>query len=121
MCDPREQHCLAAKSALRYLAGTHGPGLLYGDRSQRLTGYTSSDFGGDIVQRKSSTGGFVFMFGGAAVAWSSKLQSIVATSRCKAELIATARAVKEALYFGKLLADMCRVSVHTVCPQGSWF
>ena len=108
MSDPREQHWQAAKSVLRYLAGTRGLGLLYGDRSQRFTGYTDADFGGDVVQRKS-TGGFVFMFGGAAVACSSKLQSVVATSTCEAELIAAARAVKDALYFGKLLADMCGV------------
>jgi hypothetical protein len=37
------------------------------------------------------------------------LQSIVATSTCEAELVAAAQAVKEALYFGKLLTDLCGV------------
>jgi hypothetical protein len=104
--DPRTVHWQAAKSVLRYLSGTQNLGLLYDDRTQQFIGYTDSDFAGDVTQRKS-TGGFVFMFGGAAVAWSSKLQSIVATSTCEAELVAAARAVKEALYFGKLMADVC--------------
>jgi hypothetical protein len=106
--DPRTEHWQAAKSVLRYLSGTQKLGLLYGDSTQQFVGYSDSDFAGDVNQRKS-TGGFVFMFGGAAVAWSSKLQSIVATSTCEAELVAAARAVKETLYFGKRRADMCGV------------
>jgi hypothetical protein len=65
-------HWQAAKSVLRYLSGTQNLGLLFDDRTQQFIGYTDSDFAGDVTQRKS-TGGFVFMFGGAAVAWSSKL------------------------------------------------
>ena len=42
-----------------------------------------------------------------ALPW--QLQTIVATSTCEAELIAAARAVKEAMYFGKLLTDLCGV------------
>jgi hypothetical protein len=106
--EPRANHWQAAKSVLRYLSGTKNLGMLYADPKQQIIGYSDSDFAGDIMQRKS-TGGFVFMYGGAAVAWSSKLQSIVATSTCEAELIAAARAVKEALYFGKLMADLCGV------------
>jgi hypothetical protein len=106
--SPRVEHWHAAKSVLRYLAGTPCLGLLYGDRAQPFVGYTDSDFAGDTNERRS-TSGFVFMFGGAAVAWKSKLQSIVATSTCEAELVAAAQAVKEALYFGKLLTDLSGV------------
>jgi hypothetical protein len=106
--SPRVEHWNAAKSVLRYLAGTPNMGLLYGDRTQPFVGYTDSDFAGDTDERRS-TSGFVFMYGGAAVAWRSKLQSIVATSTCEAELVAAAQAVKEALHFGKLLTDLCGV------------
>jgi Reverse transcriptase (RNA-dependent DNA polymerase) len=113
--SPRVEHWNAAKSVLRYLAGTSGLGLFYGDRTKQFIGYTDSDYAGDVNQRKS-TSGYVFMYGGAAVAWSSKLQTVVATSTCEAELIAAARAVKEALYFGKLLTDICgRFRPLTVC------
>ena len=103
--NPCVKHWKAAKSVLRYLSGTRNLGLCYGDCTQTFVGYTDSDFAGDVNQRKS-TGGFVFMYGGSAVAWSSKLQTIVATSTCEAELVAAARGVKEALYFGKLLTDL---------------
>jgi hypothetical protein len=103
--SPRVQHWAAAKSVLRYLAGTKELGLLYGDRTKQFVGYTDSDYAGD-VNRRRSTSGFVFTFGGAAVAWSSKLQTVVATSTCEAELIAASRAVKEALYFTKLMTDL---------------
>lgn len=65
----------AAKSVLRNLAGTKNLGLFYGDCTQVFVGYTHSDFAGDVNQRKSISD-FVFLYGGAAVAWSSKLQTI---------------------------------------------
>jgi hypothetical protein len=43
---------------------------------------------------------------GAAVSWSSKLQTVVATSTCEAEMIAAAAAVKEGLYISKVMADI---------------
>jgi hypothetical protein len=58
------------------------------------------------VNQRKSTSGFVFKYGGSAVAWSSKLQEVVATSMCEAKLIAASRAVKEALYFGNLMSDL---------------
>jgi hypothetical protein len=79
-------------------------GLLYGDRSKQFVGNTDSDYAGDVNRRKS-TSGSVFTFGGAAVACSSKVQTLVATSTCEAELIAASRAVKDALYFTKLMTD----------------
>lgn len=101
---PRDQHWAAGKSVLRYLAGTVDLGLLYG-QTQELTGYTDSDFAGDKIARKS-TSGMVFTMNGAAVSWSSKLQTVVATSTCEAEMIAASAAVKEGLYISKVMADI---------------
>jgi Reverse transcriptase (RNA-dependent DNA polymerase) len=104
---PTEAHWQAAKSILRYLSGTTGLGLLYGTTSGPPIGYSDSDFAGERDARKS-TSGSVFLYGGAAVAWSSKLQTVVATSTCEAELIAFAAAVKEALHVSKILNDVCK-------------
>ena len=44
---------------------------------------------------------------GTAVAWSSKLQSVVATSTTEAEFISAASATKEALWVRKILGELC--------------
>ena len=102
MSNPKEEHWQAAKGVLRYLAGTVEIGLKYGPNGELPFGYSDSDFGGETDSRKSTSGN-VFIYGGAAVAWASKLQGVVATSTCEAELIAFAMAVKESLHLSKIL------------------
>jgi hypothetical protein len=46
------------------------------------------------------------MLHGGAVSWKSRLQSTIADSSCKAELMAAAEAIKEALWLKKLLLDL---------------
>ena len=104
VASPKEQHWAAAKSVLKYLAGTREFALKF-HGSSKAVGYTDADFAGEKPGRKS-TSGMVILMNGAAVAWASKLQGTVATSTCEAELIAGALAVKECLYVSKLLADL---------------
>ncbi|KAL5789684.1 hypothetical protein ACOSQ2_004572 [Xanthoceras sorbifolium] len=52
-----------------------------------LVGYSDSDWGGDIDDRKS-TSGFVFFMGNTAFTWMSKKQPIVTLSTCEAEYVA---------------------------------
>ncbi|XP_031285747.1 uncharacterized protein LOC116144434 [Pistacia vera] len=76
MESPTELHFQAAKRVLRYLKGivdsTHFKqsfGLLYKRKSEaNLVGYSDSDYGGDLEDRKSTLG-YVFMFSSVAVAW----------------------------------------------------
>ena len=76
-----------AKRALRYLKGTTDLGIEYGRYPEGLVGYTDSDFAGESVSCKS-TSGVMFLYGGGAVAWSSKLQKVVALSTAEAEYLA---------------------------------
>jgi hypothetical protein len=101
---PKLEHWHALKGVLRYLRGTSKLGLMF-RRGDGLVGYSDSDYAGDLIKRRS-TSGYVFMNAGAAVLWGSKLQATVAVSTCEAELIAAARAIKEALWLRKLLADI---------------
>jgi hypothetical protein len=39
--------------------------------SKEVLGYCDADWGGDLEDRRSTTG-FVFMIGGGAISWSSK-------------------------------------------------
>jgi len=54
--DPGRTHWLLAKHVLRYLKGTKRYGINYIKNSEDVTGYTDSDWAGDVDDRKSCTG-----------------------------------------------------------------
>lgn len=70
-----------------------------------LVGYVDADWGGDINDRKS-TSGFVFKLGNACIGWTSKKQTTVALSSTEAEYIAMCHACGEAMWLSQLLQDM---------------
>ena len=103
---PTKEHWEAGKQILRYLTGTQNLGLLYTDtKYQKAYGYSDADYAGDKDGRKSISA-HVFIYGGAAISWHSKLQATVATSTCEAEFVAGAAAVKEALFITKVFAEI---------------
>ncbi|CAA0824451.1 Uncharacterized mitochondrial protein AtMg00810 [Striga hermonthica] len=61
MSRPGKQHWEAVKWIFRYLKGTAGHGIVFGD--QRLdplvVGYVDSDYAGDLDNRRSTTGAHV--------------------------------------------------------------
>ena len=88
MSDPKDAHQLIAKGVLK---GTQELGLIFdggGKDGLELMGYVDSDWGGNREDRQSTTG-YVFMLGGAAVSWKSKLQLMVAASTTEVEYMAT--------------------------------
>ena len=92
--EPTKQHWLAVK---RYLKDTLNFGLLYSrDSSKDCVGYSDADWGGDIDDRKS-TSGYLFQIGGTAVSWRSKKQTCVALSTAEAEYMALASAAQEVM------------------------
>ena len=100
--SPQKNHWTAAKRVLRYLKGTKAHGILYnGSRGTTLSGYSDSDYAGCTKSRKS-TSGYVFMIAGGAISWKSKKQSVVATSSCEAEYVASCLASKEAIWLSRL-------------------
>jgi hypothetical protein len=103
-----QQHWIAAKRLLRYLAGTLDVGILWGkaqDEELVLSAYCDADWGGDIATRRSTTA-YVFMLAGGSISWASKLQPTVALSSAEAEYMAVSAAVQEAVYMRQLLADL---------------
>eukprot|EP00257_Ricinus_communis_P013310 XP_015570721.1 uncharacterized protein LOC107260780 [Ricinus communis] len=90
---PTNSYMKAGKRILRYVKGTSDYGLFYLPlESFSLVGYSDSDWGGDVDDRKSTTG-FVFSIGEIAFTWSSKKQSIVTLSTCEAEYVVAAPCV----------------------------
>ena len=108
MEKPRQEHLAAVKHLLRYIAGTVEYGLVYPKLSgvdNSLTGYSDSDLGGDVDDRKS-TSGIIYFLGTKAVAWQSQKQKVVALSSCEAEYIAGAGAACQAVWLTRLLKDV---------------
>ncbi|XP_022869102.1 uncharacterized protein LOC111388579 [Olea europaea var. sylvestris] len=88
MNEASQLHFAAAKRVVRYLQGTKKIGIKYvKENESKLIGYSDSDWGGSLDDRKS-TSGYLFCLGTNVVSWSSKKQKIVALSSAEAENIA---------------------------------
>jgi hypothetical protein len=98
-----QSHLNAAKRILRYIKGTINEGMFYTSSTNfNLVGYSDSDWGRDLDERKSTTG-FVFFMGDTSFIWSSKKQSIVMLSSCEAEYVAANSAVCHLIWLRNML------------------
>lgn len=103
MAAPTVAHWQAAKGVLRYISGTRDYGITFGGLT--LEAYCDADYAGDIDSRRSTTG-YVFILGGGAISWSSRLQPTVAASTTEAEYMAAAYTIKEGLWLRNLLTEI---------------
>ena len=81
---PTYSACRAAVRLLHYIRSTVEYGIQYTGHELVLSGWTDSDWGGDIDTRRSTTGNVVTLAGGP-ISWISHLQKIVTTSSMEAE------------------------------------
>ena len=105
MCEPKEIHIVAVKHIMRYLQGTINFGLKYEKVGLDLHGFTDSNWGGSVKDRKS-TSGCCFSLGSMIISWICRKQSSVAQSSTEAEYIATTMASREAIWLRKLLVGL---------------
>ncbi|KAE8657590.1 hypothetical protein F3Y22_tig00116989pilonHSYRG00496 [Hibiscus syriacus] len=106
MESPTTTHFKATKRILCYLKGTIDFDLFYSvSNNYKLVGYSDSDWGGDIDNRRSTTG-FVFFMGDIAFTWMSKKQPIVTLSTCEAEYVASTSCVCHAIWLRNLLKEI---------------
>jgi hypothetical protein len=113
MEKPRLEHFAAVKHLLRYIAGTVDYGIVYpkcSDSCNKLVGYSNSDLGGDVDDRKSTTG-VIFFMGEMPISWQSHKQKAVALSSCEAEYMAGAVGACQAVWLARLLSDIVGVTV----------
>jgi hypothetical protein len=113
MNDPRKSHLTAAKRILRYVKGTLKYGLLFPTANKEgeaeLEGYSDSDWCGDRLDRKS-TSGYLFKFNGAAISWCTKKQPVTALSSCEDEYIAGTFAACQAVWLDNVMKELnCEV------------
>jgi len=110
--NPGPIHWDQAVHVLLYLIGTKNHGLTFDgnnqdsdDLSSIILGYTDSDWAGDIDTHRS-TSGYVFLMCGAAISWSSKLQTSPALSSTEAEYMACTHTAQEAIWLRQLLEQL---------------
>ena len=105
--NPCQSHWSAVKRVMRYVQGTRNLGIFFNNKSNppELLGFSDADWAGCQDSRKS-TSGYVFKFCGGAISWSSRKQTVVATSTCEAEYIALSEACKEATWLRQVVADV---------------
>ena len=103
--NPKESHHIAVKRILRYLAHTPTLGLWYPKGAQfDLVGYSDSDWAGDRVDRKSTSGTCHFL-GRSLVCWASKKQNCVSISTAEAVYIDVGSCCTQILWLKKTLKD----------------
>jgi len=100
------EHWMAVKRIFQYLQGTLQMKLQFDvTTSKEVFGYCDADWGGDLEDRRSTTG-FVFMIRGEAISWNSKWQPTIALSTMEAKYMANTQAIKEAIWIIKLMMDL---------------
>eukprot|EP00253_Pinus_taeda_P015435 PITA_15435 len=106
MTNPSEIHMKAAKRILRYVKGILNFGIhYYSSEKFNLVGFSDSNWGGSLDDRKSTSGN-CFSFGSGLITWSSKKQSVVALSSTEAEYVAVTSASTQALWLKKILEEI---------------
>jgi hypothetical protein len=102
MLDPGINHWYALCRVLGYLRRTVDYKITYGKGNDELIAYADASYASDLDNRRSVSG-FVLMFAGAAVSYSSKLQTTVALSSVESEYMSASDCVRESLYVSRLL------------------
>ena len=120
MHSPTSHHLKLVKRILRYLKGTVTRGILMKNNGHfKLEGYTDSDWAGNSLDRKSTTG-FCTFIGGNLVTWKSKKQTVVARSSAEAEYRAMASTACELIWLKLLLEDLgiqCKPPIFLHCDN----
>ena len=129
---PHADHYTALKNVCKYLRRTKHWGIMYWRKQPRkdlpyvpfevlmeeenlpeypvipldqLAGFMDAAHAVDLKTRRSVTG-IIMIFAAAAIAFKSKLQSVVATSSTEAELFAAVHGAKLAKYFRAILKEI---------------
>jgi hypothetical protein len=110
MSNPGLQHWQAVKRILRYLKGTRELGITFRGSTTpgevvTIVAYSDADWGGNIDNRRS-TSGSIYLLGQGAVSWFSKGQKSVALSTMEAEYMALNECLKEGIWLRQLLKEM---------------
>lgn len=104
---PTTLHLSAVKRILRYIKGIMHFGLVYTSDGGNnvITGFSDSDLGGTIDDRKS-TGGMAYYLNESLISWVSQKQRCFALSSCEAEFMAATAAACQGIWLRNVLSQI---------------
>jgi hypothetical protein len=103
---PSEEHFSKALYICRYLRGTSNYCLSYdGASGQGLIAYTDLDWASDPEKRRSQTGYFLNLAGGA-ISWTSRAQKTIALSSTEAEYMALSDCSRQVVWMHTLMGEL---------------
>ena len=117
MANPKKSHAQAVKRIGRYLLLTRKFGLIIRpDPSRNFECFVDASFCGEWDKTRTeqamtdpntarSRTGFVIMFAGIPLVWSSKLQTEVTLSSTEAEMVALSAATRECIFLLRLIEE----------------
>ncbi|KAD6454983.1 hypothetical protein E3N88_09689 [Mikania micrantha] len=121
--NPSSEHWKGMTRLLRYLRYTRNYRLHYGRDPAVIEGYSDANWISDMKDSKS-TSGYVFTLGGAAIAWKSSKQTLIARSTMESEFIALDKAGEEAEWLRQFVEDvpgwpkpMSAICIHCDCQS----
>ncbi len=107
MHSPCTRHWKGLKHLLKYLATYSNLGLPIEQECQTpfLKGYSDADFASNTETRKSCAG-YIVMYGGTLLTWSSKIERCITLSTAEAEWTALARGIRHGNYIRGLMNEL---------------
>ncbi|CAF3360411.1 unnamed protein product [Rotaria socialis] len=100
--NPTSQNVKSLKHLLRHLKGALNTLIEFNKTENTgIIAYSDSDWGGDTVDRKSTSGHIIFI-NGCPVAWRSNKQQVIALSTVEAECIAGAETASTIVWIRRL-------------------
>lgn len=105
MHAPKQSHFVAVKRVLRYIKGTLHQGLHFVPGPLTLTAFSDADWAGDHLDRRSTTGYYLFLRSNL-ISWCAKKQHTVARSSTEAEYRALAHTAADVTWVQQLLLDL---------------
>lgn len=102
---PKDKAVVSSKWLFKIKYGTIGLGLKYENVEIQLQGYFDSDWAGNSIDRKSTTG-CCFSLGSAMISWFNRKQSAIAQSSTEAEYMAASMGARKAVWLRKLLVGL---------------
>ncbi|GKC10875.1 zinc finger, CCHC-type containing protein [Tanacetum coccineum] len=103
--NPSRQHWHAITRVFKYLKGTMNYGLSYVGYPLVLEAYSDASWI-NHVEDSSSTSGWVFLFRGGVISWTSKKKTCITGSTMESEFVALVAAGKEAEWLRNLIHEI---------------